>query len=98
MATELVLSAIKIVLYKDSYGREIAPIVYGKRHCDCIYNAKQLGYKREDIVRAEQGFIDAQQRFYSREEARKIARENCWVSDDTRSKEILYSEDLWPVD
>ena len=96
MASDVVLSAIRITLYKDAYGRVFAPIVYGKRHDDCFYNARQLGFKREDLVKAEQGFIDAQQRFYTREEARRIAREKGWISDKSRSDEILYSEELWP--
>lgn len=75
-------------------------ILPGPRHWDKTMHAlaRALKIPRGDAARAEQGFIDQWGRFYTREEAMKIARQNnqIIVSDkEMLSLTALHSEDLY---
>ena len=73
-------------------------IVCGPRHCDKIMLA--MIHRLEDHEYwgpSEQGFIDQFGRFYTREEAMQVARQNNQIRwpDDMLSKTALHSEDLY---
>lgn len=88
-------------------------MLIGARHWDhamrCQYRIIELRENLLDslgepiikynIATETQGFIDQHNRFYTREEAWKIAEENnqiiCRVGGDTRNGGTLYSENLY---
>lgn len=95
--------------YDDGQKREFNPknvrtgfVVCGRRHHNCISTFAQIvGFPYNDeakrIMRTEvQGFITNTDRFVSRMEALKIAREaNQIITEDGNDKIGLFSEDLY---
>lgn len=64
-----------------------------KRHHDVIrWIYDETG---NPVRQAEQGFLDEQLRFLSREEARTVAVQTGQVKDKTIHQTLLFSEDLW---
>ena len=63
------------------------------RHCDAFLILKEFDYSRDDYVILEQGFLDANDVFYDRYEARKNAIESGQI--ETSEYPELFSEDLW---
>ena len=88
----IVSAAVKI---KDlRQDKEI--IIPCHRHCDAFYILKQFAYKKDvDYKEIAQGFLDENDKFYTRIEAWNEAYKchQLMVIDYT-SKE-LFSEDLW---
>lgn len=68
-------------------------IITGKRHSDCIIKAVRYADWRPPVTQAEQGFVDEEGIFYTREDAVDIAVEASQIS--AGFKGILLSEDLW---
>ena len=64
------------------------------RHCDAFYILKEFGYRKNiDYKELEQGFLDENNNFYNRIEAR-IHANNC-AQIVCIHTDPLYSEDLW---
>jgi hypothetical protein len=63
------------------------------RHCDAFYILKILGFKRSDYDIVAQGFLDENENFLTRVEAKRHAQA-CGQIIETEFSE-LYSEDLW---
>lgn len=84
-------AAVKI--FDKKQNKEI--IIPCHRHCDAFRILKEFGYYRSDYDILKQGFLDRDDVFLSRVEARKEAELHDQLlpidSTDTR----LYSEDLW---
>ena len=89
MAQQMVRAAVKI---KDKRQDKIWDIPC-HRHCDAFLILKEFGYTREDYEILEQGFLDANDVFYNRTDARKNAIESGQIKASEYSE--LYSEDLW---
>ena len=72
-------------------------LLCGPRHFDILMTKVIRGGERS-WVSAEQGFVDQFQRFYTREEAMQLARENDQIivpDDQMLSLTALHSEDLY---
>jgi hypothetical protein len=79
----IVQSAIK---YEDGL------VLTGRRHSDVIAAAALIGrYTRSHS--SVQGFVDNEDTFYTRAEAKQLCLENGQISSDHKGE--LYSEDLW---
>lgn len=72
-------------------------VVLGVRHgCEIMMlTAKAMGY--DNLLHTEQGFYTNWQRFVTRQEAMKIAKEqDQWLyKDGTHNDDVLYSECLY---
>lgn len=79
----IVQSAIK---YEDNL------VLAGRRHSDVIAAAALIGrYTRSNS--SVQGFVDNEDTFYTRAEAKELCLENGQIPKDHEGE--LYSEDLW---
>ena len=64
------------------------------RHCDAFYILKMFNMRRDiDYKEIEQGFLDEEDNFYNRVEAKQHAQV-CHQVEETEFNE-LFSEDLW---
>ena len=71
-------------------------IVAGVRHCDQFMRAQMEAAGREKFVGADQGFLDNQFKFLTREEAGALAIEAGQVGEYfNHDKPYLFSEDLY---
>jgi len=76
-------------------------LILGARHWDTQMRATVKAiYRDPDNIKygaAEQGFIDQFNRFYTREDAMQVARQNDQIRfpDDMLSETALHSEDLY---
>lgn len=76
--------------------REECPvIVTGKRHCDCLNTARELGIDRLKISNAIQGFLTTRLAFLDRRAAAIHALECGQIKGLKFSDTELYSEDLY---
>jgi len=89
MANRMVRAAVKIYDKKQDKTWNIPC----HRHCDAFLILKEFGYTRNDYEILEQGFLDSEDNFYNRCEARKNAIESGQIQTSEYSE--LYSEDLW---
>ena len=65
------------------------------RHCDAFYILKIFNMRRDiDYIELTQGFLDENDKFYNRIDAKKHAQEFNQLKENTSCAE-LYSEDLW---
>ncbi len=65
------------------------------RHHDLIRLACRIGYERDKVLAATQGFVTSAGRFVTREEALPIARSAGQIARKTEPADQLFSEDLW---
>lgn len=70
-------------------------ILTGKRHSDIMAQAIELGITKDDWEIAVGGFITTRGRFLDRRRAKDFARGTGQIKSKT-TKEVLYSEDIWP--
>lgn len=66
-------------------------IATARRHYQIIYLQGILGRFSRDC---EQGFLDSEGNFLTREQAKEVALESGQISPDHQG--TLFSEDLWP--
>lgn len=85
--------AAAVKFYIEKTNEEV--ILCGHRHCDVFEQLGLLGFEpQKGYKEIEQGFIDDENNFLTREEAYFHAVD-CWQIEDDRNTKILYSEDLW---
>lgn len=76
-------------------------ILLGIRHWDQFMHHQanvlqaQTRIDEQEIIRAEQGFVDQWGNFLTREEARVIAEKNGQIYREVGPKDELYSENLY---
>lgn len=74
-------------------------IVTSPRHFDkvCSHTLEALGHGVDEKIEYEQGFVDQRGRYYTREEAYLIAKENGQIRRNiiTSDTGVLYSEMLY---
>jgi len=80
--------------------RKDTHIICGARHWDNVMRVQveMLNDVQNHWGTAEQGFIDQWGRFYNREEAMQLARQNAQIivgDNEMLSEVALYSEDLY---
>lgn len=91
----MVRAAVKI---KDLKQNKIV-IIPCHRHCDAFQILHDLGYKFTDFLTLGQGFLDRDDKFYTRTQAYKEA----WDANQLPTEEYergyaireLFSEDVW---
>ena len=86
----MITSAAVIIVDKR---RNVECVIPCHRHSDVFYILKILGFNRSDYDIVAQGFLDENEQFYSRVEAKRHAKE-CHQIEETEFSE-LFSEDLW---
>lgn len=89
VARFMVRAAVKI--YDQKQDKEI--VIPCHRHCDAFVILKEFGYSSKDYKVLDQGFLDANDNFYNRIDARRSAIESGQIETSEYSE--LYSEDLW---
>lgn len=70
-------------------------IITGKRHCDCIDTANNMGIERLKVCNAMQGFLTSRLAFVDRATAAKDALACGQIKELKFSKTELFSEDLY---
>lgn len=77
-------------------------ILTGHRHHNIIATAREVGYSRQDVAQAIQGFVDEKYKFYDRKEAGKHAEEcgqvvvgQAVVRHEYNPRLGLFSEDIY---
>ena len=76
-------------------------VVYGHRHNHCydVVRARTPEVPREDIIKAEQGFVTTKGRFVDREQGMKIQKRSGkpshYSKDGGYHGDALFSEDLY---
>lgn len=75
-------------------------VIHGHRHNHCYDVVRaRTDVVREDIIKADQGFVTSEGRFVGREEAMRIQRaagcKSHHRSDGVLTGEMLFSEDLY---
>jgi hypothetical protein len=81
------------VAVKDTEGN-VHSLPKPNRHCDVIQYMGEEKQARFAFGDHNQGFVDEDGNFLSRQEARKIALKN-GQCEETIRPDRLYSEDLW---
>lgn len=89
VARFMVRAAVKI--HDQKQDKEI--VIPCHRHCDAFVILKEFGYSSKDYKVLDQGFLDANDNFYNRIDARRSAIESGQIVDSEYPE--LYSEDLW---
>ena len=80
-------------------GIESGHVVCGRRHHNCFMTNFILSadgdMEKFKVVESTQGFVTSLNRYVGREEGLSIARQAGQMLNDSESKYMLYSEDLW---
>ena len=85
-------AAVKVFVYP--LNKEI--IIKCHRHCDAYEILYDFNYRREDYETIAQGFLDENEKFYTRAEAWNHARLHGQLPDESECNcKKLYTEDLW---
>jgi len=69
-------------------------VICGRRHHNCFATSMLLK-KKPNMIDIVQGFVSSHDKFYDRQEAYKIAKENGQLQFDDDNGKTLISEDLY---